>query len=178
MSSHRRRRRLAIVFCVLVVAGATGTALAMQASHRAVDTATSGCFRYTVRTDHSVYRRGASVNLRVTATNISTHLCPGRSCGGLTPGFEVFNAAGKSVDVEGGVGVTCVRNPPPPAMIRPGHAEVWTDGPWDQTGPWTGPCGPGSCRPTRIHVAPGIYRITWRWLGTVSVSTGWFTLSP
>jgi hypothetical protein len=166
------------VLCVLAVAAsAAGTALGRQVSHHRLDTATSGCFQYSVRTDHTSYPLGTPVNVLVTATNVSTQPCRGRSCGGITPSFEVFNAAGKSVYTSGGVGIACVRNPPPPAMIQPGHAEAWTDGPWDQLGLWTGPCKPGNCHPTRTQAPPGPYRITWRWLDTLSVSTAWFWLS-
>jgi hypothetical protein len=89
----------------------------------------------------------------------------------------VFNAVGRSVYADGGTGVLCVSNAPPPPIIRPGHSEAWTDGPWDQLGRWAGPCQPGNCHPTRTHVPPGMYRITWRWLDTLSVSTAWFWIT-
>lgn len=167
---------MAILLGVVVLGCSVTLALAARPAHRRADTATSGCFRYSVRTDRSVYHRGAPVRLLVTATNITAHACLARSCGGLTPGYEVFGASGRSVYLDSGAGVQCVRNPPPPAVIRPGRAERWSDGPWDQRGPFTDRCTPGRCHSTRSRLPPGRYRITWRWLEADSVSTNWFAL--
>lgn len=154
-------------------------ALTVSTAHssRNADRPVSGCFRYAVQTDAGSYQRGTPVHLTVTATNIGAQPCRGRSCGGVTPWFEVFDGRGRLVYRSSAVGIACRSDAPPAAMIAPGDAEVWTDGSWDQLGPLTGTCRPGNCRPIRRPVPVGWYRITWRWLDTVSVRTGWFELT-
>jgi hypothetical protein len=154
-------------------------ALSVSTSHstRSTDRPVDGCFRYAVRTDQRTYHRGVPVQLTVTATNIGTQPCRGRSCGGITPWFEVFDLRGRSAYRSSAVGIACRSDAPPPAVIAPGSAEVWADGGWDQYGPLTGVCRPGNCRPTQAPAAADWYRITWHWLDTVTVRTGWFELA-
>jgi hypothetical protein len=162
---------------VLLIAGAMSAAATRPTHQPAPDTARSGCFAYSVRTDRSSYQRATPVKLTVTATNVTNQPCRGHSACGITPGFEVFDVDGRPVYVQNAFGVQCVADPPPPAIIRPGRAETWVDGSWDQHGAWTGRCVPGDCHPARPQEPPGRYRITWQWLDTLRVSTEWFLLS-
>lgn len=172
-----RPRRSWTTASVLVVAATIGLAVSRADSSGTGDDAVSGCFRYAVQTNHRAYQRGEPVELKVTATNIGTQGCRGRSCGGVTPWFEVYDLLGRPVYRSSAVGIQCRSDAPPPATIAPGHAEVWADGRWDQLGPWIGTCQPGNCHPTRRPTAAGWYQISWHWLDTVSARTGWFELS-
>jgi hypothetical protein len=169
-------RRL-ITLSVVVVAATTAPAVWHARSKSTTEDSLSGCFRYSVRTDRGAYRRSEPVTVIVTATNIGTQPCPGRSCGGLTPWFEVYDMGGRSAYRSSAAGIQCRSDAPPPAMIAPGQAEVWAGGSWDKLGPWLETCQPGDCNSIRRPAATGWYRITWHWRDTVSARTGWFELS-
>jgi hypothetical protein len=133
-----------------------------------------------VRTNNWIYHRDQPVNVIVTATNITSHTCIGEHCGGITPWIEVRYFLGNlQMYRSSPVGITCAlpRNPPPLPMIRPGHSQVWIGGGWDQMGQEMGTCKPGDCHSYRPIAPVGWYRITWHWLDTLSVQTGWFVLS-
>jgi len=129
------------------------------------------CFRFHL--DRAPLDAHSVLAVDVVATNITASSCAGRSCGGVTGRFVITNTDGREVEHEGGAGVTCQSNAPPPEQVRPGASVVWGELQWDGLGDLTGRCKNGDCNPTRPRMKPGLYRVRWTWIDAVDIRSGW-----
>jgi hypothetical protein len=127
-------------------------------------TARYGCFRFHLQQAQPT--PDASLAADVVATNITRSSCAGPHCGGVTGRFVVTNSDGREVEHEGGAGVMCQSNAPPPVQVRPGASVVWDSIQWDGIGDVT------SSKPK-----PGRYRVTWSWLDAVYIRSAWIHTS-
>jgi hypothetical protein len=165
---------ISVVVAVVIIGSPGMLQWSAQGRGKGTGLSASGCYRYSVQTSQWIYRHDQPVRLIVTRTNITEHECAGRTCGGVTPWFEVSNLAGAQVYHSFPAGVACARpvhNPPPVPEISPGRSEVWRDDGWDHS-----ICTQRDCPVFGSSTAPGLYRITWHWLDAIAVQSNWLAV--
>jgi hypothetical protein len=136
-----------------------------------------GCFAFTVALSRPTVAAGAPITFTAVARNVTSDGCLGPGCGGLTPSYDVVGLFGQLVYRDGGAGVACRSDAPPPRRVPAGGTIAWSVESWDGHQAWHGVCEPGNCRPTRPVAIPGVYRIEWHVVPGMSVGSAWFDVT-